>query len=503
MLTPGDIAKFDLVQRSEIGIPGYSSFLVPLTLPPLIRDHPAMPAGLSFKVNPVTRRAAASMTPEAVFNTFSTAFTAPFRTYYVDCVLGNDANDGLTLGAAVKSWTRMQTLANATGQPCKAYIIRSGTGSVWGRENGPGGGSGIVRATVDMAFVARGGQIDLSTHNNSVIAASFVPVAGKPGVYDVTTSNAHMVIQRLPSEKYGFTWGAYEQVDAIDQVDEAEGSFFIDTANGKVRLHVKNGVIPGVSYYDIRILRPVPLFEVQSDVNIGFFCESGTDSWLMMGGSNGPNASANGGASIAYAVQSGALPQQMKCLVTHRVTTAHGFRGLATDGLHGLHYAFDCRGYSAGSDWINSHIVRAGTQSLTVVVNGFSRDMGRKNTQSAQGLTLHDTPECIGMSLCNDYDTSGGCHIRNIGGSRCLSAFDTFGFDRGDVLNGGTVESCNIQVDGAGTLIYVMYPYFKKGGSFADIRALSQTIVKVFAPDSDLTWGGAGTVDLNWKPGTA
>jgi hypothetical protein len=129
-----------------VGLGWPSAYALTATLTDLIPGSPRSMGTINLDIS-------------ALFNTKTTALSAPGATFYV-ANSGLDTNDGLTSGTAFKSIWKAVVAANTANVPTKV-IVASGT---YFRTNNPwyNGGTGVT-PNVDIAYVASGGRVITGT----------------------------------------------------------------------------------------------------------------------------------------------------------------------------------------------------------------------------------------------------------------------------------------------------------------------------------------------------
>lgn len=374
----------------------------------------------SFGLAP--QHGAVGFTPEQLFNLKSTAFSAPFATFYATQT-GSDAADGTSLATAVRSIGKCIALANATGQPCK-IIVTAGT---YPRANNLSFNNNVlVAAQVDIALVARGGRVNAGTYDSFSTPSLDVTFTN---CYKLTSlGNCDRIVDRWNLDPFGdYVALRFVATPAIANV--TPNSWSISGSD----VYVNRADLVAVTNVNTRAYRSgTESFTIPNQVNIAVLGEDGASGWDLEG------SNANGAVDILPITPS----TSAGCMVFSncrflqaggRINTAA--RSFSANSFNGLVALFNCYGGGAQTDTFNVHNTKPVTKAMVLTVNCTSSNTGRTGNQSCNALTYHEN--VIGIDVCGAFNEAHGGTLRNINTSKCLLAGTFLKNDRGDAVLGG------------------------------------------------------------------
>lgn len=378
----------------------------------------------------------AGVAPEAVFDSKSTARSAPVTTYYHDPSRPDNSGNGLTLGTAKQTLSACITLGNASGQP---YLIYT-EGVENFRATGPAG----TDPTQDCAIVARTGHALFGTHDNFTLPTKTDPTY--TNLYVGTLANVNRLVNRLVQNTDGnnvdyavysaATHGSLTAALVAANASTGIDVLVVDSGGGKWYAIRADGAQPTPT--NSRLYRSaVTLFNFQSNVNI--YLE---------------NLDAEGSSPIV--VTRSVQQTVSKVFVCKNVSAKYGggvvdigSRGFSIYNFKGMAYLYNCTAMANATDGFNfGDSVASGLQF--VVVNPIANDNGRKfdqsgsTNQSCNGVTAHNG--AVGMII-------GGTALRCHGGAaRFINTVKVLlsglrANDLGDVVFGGTITPTAFQAD--------------------------------------------------------
>lgn len=367
--------------------------------------------------------ATASITPEALFDLFSTARSAPGVTYYVDVATGSDSNDGLSTGAKFKTIGKAITEANAGGVPAKVIV----TAGLYARADA------LVGApTVDIAFIATGGRV-LTGVFDQFSAPSLDGT--HTNCYSFSLANANRVVDLANPTNLGI-YPDLKKVSTAAICNTKPGTWAL--VGGTIYIHRADG--EAVTNANTRVYRASSSVSVTSNVSL-FFGGVGPNDGFDMEGSNSVGV-------LSYSVAS--APATRKAVVAKNCTFRYGGawgvdgRGVSINGVHGIGAFFNCDASANSTDGFNAHNTSSGAVSRFLTVNCTGIDNGRGNN-SCNGWTLHE--DVIGVDLAGYYPNSHGCTVRNIDTSKAYMAGTFADRDLGDKMFGGGQGPTGFRVD--------------------------------------------------------
>lgn len=450
--------------RRSVFIPvglGFDTTSFPIA--PKIND----PGGLSLATGD------AGTTPEAMFDLFSTARSAPVTTYYVG-VGGADANNGLSPATKKLSLSNTITTANATGQPAK--IVSDGSVE-YPRQISFNG----VSPTVDLYITTASGRATFGLFEQSSVFTPFAIDATNTNCYSMTLANADRVTNRLAQNAFGWNrdFTNFASAVALNSATLTNDGFVIDT--GKIYIRRLDGTAP--TYTNTRIYRSAGVnnFKITSAVNI--FIE---------------NCDGEGGQNGVFDYQMSVKQTVNKVFVAKNCTARYGggvssvdCKGFAVNGMKGLAYLYGCDGSANATDGINFHdTVASGQQFLTVNCSG--SDNGRGTNQSCNGLTWHEA--CVGVDLAGNYPNNRGGSVRNAAGASKALCAGTYSTDLGDTGLGGTTTPTCFYFDN-GTVVWCDRTKAGLASGSAYNAISGATIHRRNSKTAGASDTGAGTID--------
>jgi hypothetical protein len=413
----------------------------------------------------------AGITPEAMFDLFSTARSAPTTTYYIGSG-GNDGNSGLNTGAKKASVSSAITAANATGQPAKFVL----DGMEFNRAIATGG----TIPTVDCYFTTASGRATLGTFDGF---GTFTLDATFTNCYSLALTNIDRLCNRLVQNAYGNNADFTKMVDAttLNATTPTTADLWATDAT-KVYIRRIDGAVPTTT--NTRLYRStVSLFKFTSAINV--FVE---------------NIDAEGGSTNAafdYILPS--VSALRRVFVAKNCTAKYAggsvnttARGFGIESMKGLAYLYGCEGSANATDGINFHDTQgSGLQFLTV--NCSAKDNGRGTATSCNGHTGHDG--CIGIDLAGNYPNNRGGSVRHVNASKVLLA-GTYSSDLGDIALGGVTPPTAYEVDNTATMWCDRTKDGMTGGQQAYATSgAGTTIHKRNVHASAGASGGTGTID--------
>lgn len=364
----------------------------------------------------------AGFTPEQLFNLKSTAYSAPFATFYV-LQTGVDTNNGLTTGTAVRSIGKGIALANATGQPCKIII---GAGTYPRANNFSFNNNVLVAPAVDIAFVARNGRVNAGTYDsfaNPSLDATFT------NCYKLTAlGSCDRIVDRWAFDQFGdYVELRYVATPAIANVTPNSWSF------SGTDVYVNRADLVAVTNVNTRAYRSgTESFTMINQVNVCFVVEDGASGFDLEG------SNANG--TIDVLITTPAVTPGCMVFSNCRFLQSGGrvntvARSFSANSFNGLVALFNCYGGGAQTDSFNFHNTRGATKAMAMTVNCSSLNTGRRGNQSCNALTYHE--DVVGIDVCGNFIEAHGGTLRNINTSKCLLVGTFLKNDRGDAVLGG------------------------------------------------------------------
>ena len=362
-------------------------------------------------------------TPEQLFNLKSTAFSAPFATFFV-AQTGSDAADGLTQGTAVRSIGKGVALANATGQPCK-IIVLAGT---YPRANNLSFNNNVLTpVAVDIAFVARNGRVNSGTYDSfstPSLDGTFTNCYKLTGL-----GSCDRVVDRQNLDRHGeYVELRFVATPTIANITPNSWSF------SGTDVYVNRADLAAVTNVNTRAYRSgTESFTMTNQKNICLIGEDGASGWDIEG------SNANGAVDFLIGTPAASVGCSVfsNCRFLQaggRINTAA--RSFSANSFNGVVALFNCYGGGAQTDTFNVHNTSGANKAMVLTVNCGSINTGRAGNQSCNALTYHE--DVVGIDVCGNFSEAHGGTLRNINTSKCLLVGTFLRNDRGDgVLGGG------------------------------------------------------------------
>lgn len=363
----------------------------------------------------------------ALFDAFSTARSAPTNTYYLDAVSGNDSNDGLTAGTALKSFLAVRNKINAllSTAKCKVRVKGGlyGIGLTWSGDTATA--VGVNRET---AWIAYDGAV--------VVGAFLMDFSGIAA--DLTHTNTFsMTDPAHPVTRVVDLWsGGSEYVLAASAAvcNATPGTWCIE--GGKTYIHPVNGLIPTAKTTRIFLQRPAAYARTQTHL---FFGSEDGSPWSIQGGNAGGSWSGGG----AFWADMLTPPSTRNVLIFDGVSFDYsGAQGTTSNAVtiqrwNGLVAFFDCSSRGAAKDAIGvandvytpDSSSAAGTYILTV--NWNADDPGRGNNVSCNSQTAHSSG-VHWIDIASKNSRGKGGTIRHVDNSQAWIIGARVFADRGD-----------------------------------------------------------------------
>jgi len=388
-------------------------------------DSAKYPITPSISVNlDGSMRGSAGITPEELFDRFSTARSAPTTTYYVNATTGSDSNNGLTTGTKVQSIKKAIDLGNATGSPYKVMV----DAGVYYRLFGFRAGTSVA-PTEDAAFIAVGGDVICTSGND----------LGTPSL-DGTYTNCYAWAQTLVTSVLDLTrmtdTGAFEQLRYVATptiCNRIPGTWTLSDPN--VYVHRPDGA--AVTNANTRVVTYSNVWKSSTSAHQ-------VSVFLGSDGEGGRFIIQGGGADGGLSVEFGASVASSLAFVCDQVVFEHsgGFAASITkaayfNGIPGIVALFGCFCRSGANDAYNFKN-SSGSGMHVLTVNCSAAQFGQNGSTSNNGWTLHEN--VVGVDVCGNYAVTAGGAVHNIATSKAALIGTTISGDRGDSAYGGTIK---------------------------------------------------------------
>lgn len=201
------------------------------------------PSGFSWVDHPLKDKVSIDNSGKYIVNYDVSVNQPTGKTYYVDQGAGNDANDGLTPGTALKK------ILTAYNKSDVKVIILCNERWYYANEF-----NGVITINKSVSLkTLYGAKAVLSNHNST----SWAKTAGATSVYQATRANASIVVDITRKDSFGDRL-ALKLVSSIAECDATDDSYFISGTT--VYTHIKGGGSPGFGIYILQ--NDVPAIEI-------------------------------------------------------------------------------------------------------------------------------------------------------------------------------------------------------------------------------------------------
>lgn len=376
------------------------------------------------------------ITPEALFDLFSTARSAPANTYYVDVATGNDSTGDGTSGNKWKSIHKIVTAANATGSPAMGII----TAGNYPKANNPSNANAVL-PTVDIAYIATGGRVVCGTWDDFSAPSADGTQAN---TYSYSVSNVNRVSDRKVLDRFG-NYTDLTLVGSAAICNITPNSYYTDGST----LYIRRGDGAAVTNSNTRVFRStVGNVKITSPVSVFFGGATAADGFDFEGG--------NSTGVLHYGPSS--TPATNKAVVASNCSFKYAgganetsATAVAINSVHGIAAFFNCRADGDWTDGFNCH----NTTSATAVphfmtVNCSGTDNGRGAAQSCNGFTVHE--DVTALDVAGVYRNNRGGTVRCINTSKTFLAGTVIVNDLGDIAQGGSIAPTAIRTDDTATI---------------------------------------------------
>lgn len=366
-------------------------------------------------------------TPEALFDSKSTARSAPGATYYVSTT-GLDTNNGLTSGTAFRSIWKAIDAGNTAGVSTRVNISTGeysrGNSFVGGTNAGP---------LVDMSFVVDQSNGYRATTGTWDTVSGFTADATQTNTYSkASIANCTMVIDRNTTNRFGNN-PELTQVATAALCNVTPGTWAL--VSSVLYIHRADGAAPTDA--NTRYFRDSRNFLLAAQVNV---FTSGID---FQGSNSVYNVfHINSPATTAPATPNVVVNSDCSFKYGGVVGATNG-RGVGAINWYGLIANLNCNASGNANDGFNLHNPQNSTQARMLNVNCTAKDNGR-GVQSVNGFTLHEYVS--GIDIAGVYEFNRGGTVHNIDNSKCYLLGTRIKDDQGDAAAGGGIPAVGVRV---------------------------------------------------------
>lgn len=383
-------------------------------------------------------KGSAGITPEALFDLFSVARTAPTNTYYVDKATGSDANAGTAL-AKFNTIKKSIEVGNASGAPFKVYV----TAGVYDRAS-TFAGTGGMAPTQDCAFIAVGGTVECGSWDSYTAPSLHGTYTN---CYAITTTNVMRCLDLTRKDEEGLFF-ELQNVATAALCNDRPGSW--TSESGTIYVNRADGL--AVTYANTRLLRRAVIMSLSNASQVSVYVGSDTGgSWEMQG--------SDSVATLRQVVSTPSASDKAVVMKNCAFRYAGGFNDAASrcvqiDSYPGIVALFECDASRSVTDGFNVKNESGVVAPMFLTVNCTGVHFGSTGAgTSCNAWTLHD--DAIGIDICGNYKISSGGTVHNIGTSKAALIGSTIGYDRGDLYHGGSIAPTAVRA--ADTALIDMY----------------------------------------------
>lgn len=381
------------------------------------------------------------VTAENLFDTFSTARSAPANTYYINGSTGNDTTGDGSSGNPWKSVSKATIAGNATNQPYKVIVANSEL-NYQKCLIGTGGNSAIP--TQDCAIIARGGRVamgswvDFSAPSTDATYTNCYSWTANPTAVD-------RVFDRTRNDKFGKPV-EFRNVGTAARCNVTPDSWAI-VSNV---IYINRGDGLAVTNANTRVLVQNRVSQFTGSAHVFFGGETDADGWDLYGGA--ATAVLDAGCNATFPTPNATpkifVAKNVRALLAGRILST-GARGVSFDSFNGAGFFFNCDASGNATDGFNAHNTygAAGVGLITVNCTGF--DNGRGTQQSCNGWTTHEN--VWGLDVSGHYAENRGGTCRSINTTTSQLAGTYVEHDMGDIPVGGVQQPTAFRVDNTAT----------------------------------------------------
>ena len=437
-----------------------------------------------YDASPYAAVATCSLTPEQVFDAYSTARSAPSVTYYVNSSIasgawaaGSDTNNGLSRAAPYATLSKAITSINTGGVAAKVYIY---AGNVVRTS-----GFGATSPTQDIAWIAESGR---------VVTGSF-DAFGAPAVdatftntYSWARSNVNRVFDILRQDRFG-KYIEMQMVGSAAICNRTPNSWYTDN----VTLYVNRGDGAAVTNANTRYFLAATnsVFNGNGLTNQFFGCEdNGFSGFDFQGGGSCMTINSVSPSATRHVL---VVRNSTMRYAGGRVDT--GGRGVMLESFHGAAWFFSCDISHNISDGINLHNTNSAalTAMITINCSGFENGAGPNvGQQSCNAWTSHEN--AVGVDVAGYYENNRGGSCSSIHTSKSFFAGTYVKNDLGDGATGGTIRPTAFRTSNTAVYYCLRTKADMPSGAYAYQADTGSTIYQREAWLSRAASCGAGTI---------
>lgn len=389
--------------------------------------------------------AAIDIRPRTLFDVVSNARIAPGASFFVDYVAGSDTNPGTSVSPFKSVWKAVLS-ANSAGVPTLITVIAN-PGSGLGGGSYPrsnnfwyNGGAGVT-PTVDIAFVAKGGRVNVGTHDDSNVAVRDTTYTN---CFKITVANCNRVLDIANLNRFG----NYNELNKIGTTTPAIAICNTTPDSWCIVagvLYINRADQQNVSNQNTRFYRPgTSNLSIRQPVNIYLGGLTDVDGFDLEGGSL---------LGVLDYQPSPSTPGTIrKVIAAENCTFKYGggytenlAKGVAIDSLTGISSFSNCRADANWTDGFNFHNNYSALGMFALTVNCSASDNGRPGSTSNNGWTTHEN--IVGIDIAGYYEGNRGGTVRSINATKSLLIGTTVKDDWGDLYANGQISPTAFQVD--------------------------------------------------------
>lgn len=380
-----------------------------------------------------------SVTPYDLFNPSNLE-----NIYYVDIEYGDNTNNGTSPKTPVQSiWKAIEKATDQAGGEGSRIMIKSAFYPV--EHSFLNGDASTDFENRKLTFEAQHGRVTVSMSTSM----QFIKDAGYTNVYTAVQADSIFALNPSIKSDDGYSHLKYKSVFSIQDVEDNEGAFYVDTATDTCYVHPHGSV--SANNENVRVI-----------LNRKQISGSNTNSMLLVnldleGGRFGAVYEANAGRREGEFVAVGCtfryeLGGTFDTPVTWSTTSNKNFKILAF---------FNCDASRNSKDSF-SISKTTGQDPALLTVNCTARDNGLLTEEyatgvkpsSCNGFTLHQGVS--GLDIGGVYTGSAGTNVAIVDDGTMAWCFGTTsGGSDGDLVNGKTITYGGFSSSGTGTNMWL------------------------------------------------
>lgn len=416
------------------------------------------------------------VTPEAYFDKFSSARSAPVNTYYV-ATTGNDSTGNGSQATPYRTINKAMQVGNAAAAPYKVFVAAGTYNRTQSFTSNVG-----TKPNQDCAFVATGGRVVVGSWDDFTAPSADDTYAN---CYSYAVTLVDRVLDLLRLDRFG-RYAELRNVPSAARCNVTPDSWAFVGGT----LYINRGDGAAVTNANTRVLRQNFVLSLDGTVSVFLGGATESDGFDLMGGQAF-------GLLDSQTTTPSATP---KTVVASNCSFrfAGGLQGASArcvnlESHHGCHAFFRCSADAGATDGFNLHNTYSAATTGLITVGCVGIDNGRAASTSCNGWTNHENS--WGIDVAGYYEANRGGSVRSVNAALALFAGTCVRYDQGDIIKGGSIPPTAFRADN--TVQYWLDGVRVEGltGSFAAVAYDSTSVISYRnCQFSGLALGGAGSV---------